>query len=220
MKSGAWYEGLLVALIKDKEPASRSYRYAARLIEREFPPDRGATTIGFCSTEGDRLSSDVVLMQAYCLQSELDCEVLVIDARARDTGGGLSSRLGMQQRPGFAELLSEGLDRFDDCLQPSGVEGVTVLPRGGLSGSLLVTPRAALAALLQRARARFPYVLMQVGAVGADTRNLIIASAADAVMLVGLEEKTLMRRLQGDERRLRSGGIERVHVVLVSAHAG
>lgn len=214
--SAPWYEALLDSLVGQREQASRSYRYMARMIEREFPTSAGGVALALCCPDGDRTSSAVLLMQAVYLQSELERDVLIIDARARDMGGGLSARLGMDRQPGFTELLSEGPARLAEWTRPSGVAGVTVLPRGGIDGSALIVHRRHLTELIAQAKTRWPYILVQLGAVAADTRNLVIATFVDAVLLLGQEEKTRLQVLEAAQSQLHDNGVEDVRLVLTA----
>lgn len=211
-----WYEGLLDAVLKEREPASRSYRYLSRLIEREYPTQAGGVALAFCSPDDDALSSTVLLMLAYCLQSELGSSVLLVDARAKDGGGGLSRRLALDAQAGYAELLADGPANFDQMRQPSGIDRVAVLPRGAQDGAPLVVQRQHLAALLAQARARHDYVLVQLGSVISDTRNLVTATHADAVLLLAHEDRTLLRTLDAAQQLLHDNGVADVRAIIAA----
>lgn len=217
-KPAARLDGLRDAMSRKREPASRSYRYLAHLIERAYPRGEGGTALAVCCTDGDALAGDMVLMQAYCLQSEIGASVLMIDARARDVGGGISDRLGLESQPGYADMLLRGGADLDALVRRSGVDQVDVLPQGSGNGSVVVH-RAHLSALIAHAKTRYDYVLLQLGSVIADTRNLVTATHADAVLLIAREDQTLMRELAATQELLEANGVEDVRVVLAAKPA-
>ncbi|TXH35875.1 MAG: hypothetical protein E6Q94_03565 [Burkholderiaceae bacterium] len=214
-----WYETLLDSVVKEREPASRSYRYLSRLIEREYPRTDSGVVLGFSCANDDQLSTNVLLMQAYCLQSELGGSVLLIDARVKNDGGGISQRLGLDHQTGYAELMREGPAEMAALIQATTVPNVSVLPQGGQAGKPLVVHRQHLTTLLEQARAGYNYVLLQLGSVTADTRNLVSATHADAMLLLAHENKTLMRELLAAEQLLRGNGVDDVRVIVAAGES-
>jgi Mrp family chromosome partitioning ATPase len=215
----SWMDELRGAVGREREPASRSYRYLARMIERSYPAEQAGAVMALCSTDGDALSRDVTLMLAYGLQSELDAPVLVIDARAREQGGGLSPRLGVDDRPGYVELLQRGAAELGGFTVSSSVPGIDVLPRGGQDITLAVH-RLHLETLLSQCRAKYRYVLLQLGSVIGDTRDLLAATQADAVLLVAEEERTLMREVDASRELLIASGVTDCQIVLAARPSG
>jgi cellulose biosynthesis protein BcsQ len=203
-----------------REPASRTFRYMSRLIERDFARDDGGPCLAFSSPDDDRITANALLMLAYCLVGEIGGRVLVVDARLNPRPGGITARLGLQSVAGFAEALgdrpAEGLQR----VRPTAVEGVDVLPSGvsTMRGALPVD-RTRLKELFASAKAAYDRVLVQVGSVQRDTRNLLTAAEADAVFLIADENRTLMSTLDDCRRLLLSNGIDDVRVVLSAGGA-
>src|SRR5688572_10807087 len=103
-----WYGKLRDIVLRSPEPASRSYRYMSRRIEREFPVSDNGICLAFTSSGSDRTTTEALLMLAYCLRTELDSRVLIVDARLRDADTGLTGRLGLLEARGFAEIVREG----------------------------------------------------------------------------------------------------------------
>lgn len=198
------------------EPASNSYRYLSRLLDREHPRAGGGVVLAFNCPDDDLLTTSVLLMQAYCLQSELESSVLIVDARVSDGGRGVSERLGLQGARGYADVLATGLAGVELFIQPSGVSGISVLPQGVGVTQRVVAVQESLAALLEYARKRYGHILLQVGPVLEDTRSLVAASQADAVLLLGHEHKTMMATLDASRQILESNGARAVHAVVVA----
>jgi Mrp family chromosome partitioning ATPase len=73
--------------------------------------------------------------------------------------------------------------------------------------------------LLEQARAGYNYVLLQLGSVTADTRNLVSATHADAMLLLAHENKTLMRELLAAEQLLRGNGVDDVRVIVAAGES-
>ena len=212
-----WYERLLDSVVKTREPASRTYRYMSRLIEKEFDHRRGGVCLAFFSLDGDKLTSDALLMLAYCLRSELGSKVLIVDARVKDAAAGVGARLGLNGARGYADILREGLGGQPLPVQPSGVEGVDVLPFGRELGGSLTVDRARLRELIDAAKASYGHVLLQVSSVLADTRHVVTVEQADAAFALALENRTLMKSLDQSQRLLRASGINDLRVVVVGA---
>jgi cellulose biosynthesis protein BcsQ len=210
-----WYERLLDNVVKTREPASRTYRYMSRLIEKEFDHKHGGVCLAFFSLDGDKLSSDALLMLAYCLQTELGSKVLVVDARVKDSDGGISQRLGLGPARGYADLLREGVDGKGLPVRASGVPGVDILPIGNLESRTANVDRARLAQLIDVAKSQYNHVLVQVSSVLADTRYMVTVAQADAVFVLALENKTLMRSLDESRKLLRANGVNEPRVVVV-----
>jgi hypothetical protein len=210
-----WYERLRDIFLKDKTPASRAYRYMARLIEREFGGQGAGVCIAFSSPDSDKKTSDALLMLAYCLQSELDGKVLIVDARLKDQADGITGRLGLLESLGFAEVMREGFAGNENLIQSTNVPNVDVLPAGAPRGRMAMpVHRDKLGQLLGAAKARYGYVLVQVGSVLRDTRNLVTAAGTDAIFVFVAENRTFMKTLDDCRKLLLANGVSDVRVVI------
>ncbi len=207
----SWYEGLRDAVLKEREPASRTYRYLARLLERDFDTSAGGTCLAFFSPDDDRIAADTILLLAYCLRRELDSRVLLLDARVRDLGLGLSGRLRLASAPGYLNALGDDAGDGRDFIQRTAQDGVDVMPAGS-GGESVDLDR--LQTLLKRLKSGYQHVLMQTGPVAADTRNLGAAAQADAVFVVVREHQTLMRSISDCQTLMHNNGIADVRVIL------
>ncbi len=207
----SWYDGLRDAVLKGREPASRTYRYLARLLERDFDTSAGGTCLAFFSLDDDRIAADTILLLGYCLRSELDSRVLLLDARVRDIELGLSGRLRLASAPGYRDALRNNAGDGREFIQRTAQEGVDVMPAGG-GGA--VVDRDRLQTLLKGLKSDYQHVLMQTGSVAADTRNLGAATQADAVFMVAQEHQTLMRSVSDCQALMHNNGIADVRVIL------
>lgn len=205
-------------LFLPREPASRAYRYLARSLERDFKTSGSGVCLSFCAPDDDTIAADAVLMLAFCLQSELDSRVLIIDARFKSSAGGVSERLGIDNCAGFTDVLCPGTDTSTVFLQPTKLPRVCVLAAGNaLESSGQPADFERLKILLRRIRMRFNYVLVQVGSVLTDTRSLRTAAEADAVFLVAEENRTHMKLLDDCRGVLCGLGVADVRVVITGA---
>ena len=203
---------------KTREPASRSYRYMARLLDQAYGEREAGVCLAYFSPDDDRITADTLLMLGYCLQSELNSKVLLIDARARQIETGLTGRLHLSQRPGYAELLRDGCGRVDELVQPTAVPLVDVLAAGSVAlGNPALAGQENLSALLAHCRQRYQYVLLQVGSLLADTRNLQVAAQADATFLIAQENHTMLKQFDDSQRLLERSGLGPLRMVVTSA---
>ena len=208
----AWYERLSSIVLRSSEPASRSYRYMARLIEREFPVGERGVCLAFSSPDSDTVSTDAMLMLAYCLRSELEGRVLLVDARLRDREDGLTGRLGLLEASGFAEVMAGEAGAPDTIVLPTAVAGVDFLPCG--KAGTAPADRERLGRLLDEVRTRYSHVLVQVGSVLKDTRSVVIVAQADAMFLLARENRTFMKSLDDSRELLDRSGVTDVRGVV------
>lgn len=212
-----WYGRLRGIVLRSQEPASRSYRYMSRLIEREFPAGESGVCLAFSSSDSDQMTRDALLMLAYCLRNELDSRVLVIDARFKEPEAGLTGRLGLLDAPGFVEILREGFAGNEALVRATAIAGVDVLPAGGAKGGgSIPVDRDKLRGLLDAAMARYDHVLLGVGSVLSDTRHVLTVAEADVVFLLARENQTFMKSLDDCRQLLQSNGVADVRVLVTA----
>ncbi|HST02107.1 MAG TPA: hypothetical protein VLJ84_10660 [Usitatibacter sp.] len=214
-RGARWLDRLKGVVVRNQEPASRSFRYLARLIDRELGGRTTGLTLAMLGVDRDDSPADALLMLAYCLRSELDSRVLVIDARLKDIGMGLTGQLGLESAPGYAQLMRDGIGNQAALVQDTRVTGVEVLPAGHpVAGAAADLDRSTLRHLLEWARAEYDYVLLQVGSPLNDTRNAVTAAEADAVFLLADEHQTFMKRLDDCRHLLMANGAQAVKIIV------
>lgn len=224
-ESGGGPDGLLAsgyARLRDAlrgraQPASLAYRHMARLIDREFERHDGGVCLAFASPDSDDAGAGALLMLAYCLQGELHGRVLLVDARLKDKSGGITGRLGLAQRPGFAEIVGGGFTGREDLVVATAVADVHALPAGDPAGRATSLDRDYLRAFLAAARARYDHVLVHVGSPLRDTRAVATALEARAVFLLARENRTFVSALEECRRVLADNGASDLRVVVTGA---
>jgi Mrp family chromosome partitioning ATPase len=195
--------------------AVRAYRYVSRTIAREFARGDSGAVLAFTCPDSDEACTNVMLLQADALREELESSVLLVDARGGDRGGGLTQRLGMEALPGFADLLAQPAADFSRLVQRTVLTGVDVLPRGTGAARGMGAMQGQLHLLVMWARTRYRHVLLQVGAVTTDTRNLVGALQADAVVVVAREHGTPLHLVEEADEVLRENGAPQVVALVV-----
>ena len=199
--------------------ASRDLRFLSRTIAREYPAASAqhGVVLAFSCPDEDALCADFMLLQADALCSELESTVLLVDARGSRHGGGITERLGLGGLPGVSDTIAAGPGAPAPPLCATGAPGVFVLPAGGGPAVGTSSFELGLASLLTWARPRYRHVLLQVGSVVADTRDLVAALQADGIVLVAREHRTMVSALDEASAVLRENGARDVSAVLVEA---
>ncbi len=108
--------------------------------------------------------------------------VLLIDGDLRK--GRLHDLLGLQSKPGLAELLREP-ENMDQFIQPSQVENLSFIARGSLlrnPGDLFLS--STLDAVLARLRERFDYIIIDSSPVFAADDATTLAPRMDGTLFV------------------------------------
>ncbi len=215
-----WRVTQALAEARPKEPASRSYRYMARLLDQEYGQRENGVCLAYFSPDDDRITADALLMLGYCLQSELNSKVLLVDARVRNIEAGLSGRLHLTQRPGYAELLRDGCEASRELVLPTAVPLVDVISAGTIAqDSPTQVAQDNLRSLIAHYRQHYQYVLLQVGSLLADTRNLQVAAQADAVFMIAQENHTMLNQFDDSQRLLERNGIGHLRMIVSTAAA-
>lgn len=199
------------------EPASLSFRHMSRLIDLEFDRRERGACLAFASPDSDDAGAGALLMLAYCLRSELQGRVLLVDSRLKDKSGGITGRLGLAHQPGFAEIVRDGFGGREDLVHATAVAGVDVLPAGDPAGRAIPLDRDNLRGLLAAARSRYDHVLVQVASPLRDTRAVMTALEADAVFLLAEENRTFVKTLDECRKVLVDNGAGDVRVVVTGA---
>jgi MinD-like ATPase involved in chromosome partitioning or flagellar assembly len=157
-------------------------------------------------------------MLAFCLQSELETKVLIVDARLKLPFEGVTGRLGFQNAPGFADVLRVGFKGSNGLIRATPIANVSFLPAGlTWQGSPAVIDRPRLSELFDALRNEFDFVLVQLGSVLADTRTLITAEEANTVFIVAEENRTYLKSLDECFRVLVNHGVRDVRTVVTGS---
>jgi Mrp family chromosome partitioning ATPase len=206
-------------VVAPHEPSPRDLQFLSRTIAREFraPDADNGVVLAFSCPDADALCTDFMLAQADSLGRELESTVLLIDARGRRREGGLTERLGLAGKPGVADAIAAGSGVAVPEPHRTPLPGVAILPAGlaTLPGSAAF--EAGVASLVAWARPRYRHVLLQVGDVAGDTRDLLAAVQGDSAVIVAREHQTSLGALQECATLLRENGARDVSAVIVEA---
>lgn len=194
---------------------ARGLRFLSRALAREYPAaatEPGAV-LAFACPDGDALCADFVMLQADALSAELEGAVLVVDARGARREAGITERLGLAEVPGLSEMMVSGTG--EPQVRSTVAPGVFVLSCGRSDLPGTVAFQRGIASLLTWARPRYRYVLLQIGSIVIDTRDLLAALQADGVLLVAREHHTLLAGVEEAAAILRENGAKSVRSVLI-----
>ena len=203
----------LAQLRRPPVSAALSYRYLARQIAVDLPrADRGRTVL-LSAVVGPASNNEAMLMFSHALAEELDCRVLLIDGTFGEWG--ISAVLGHAGAPGLVDLVHDGDRGAGDLIQTTSRRNISVLPAGrtGIERPLPIRT-GQVAALLEQAGQGFDYVLVQQGAITADTRYLPFAAKSDLVLLLAEEGVTLVGELDRSLDVFRGHQISSVRLML------
>ena len=190
----------------------------ARLIDRDFTRGSPGACLVFVSLATDDISANTLLMLAHAICKELGRRVLLVDARFGNQSLGISGRFGLTEHLGFSDAV-QGLAKLEDLIRPTTVANVDVLPAGDASDWFAPVDRQKLKDVFDAARARYDFVLVQVGAPDNDTRAVLTAAEGDAAFLLALENHTYMRILDNCRKVLVDNGVKDLRVVLTNGRA-
>ena len=172
--------------VQPRPPAATgglSFRYLARQIDIDLPLNGRGRTILVSSPAPLGLSNEANLMFAHCLATELGRRVLMVDGTFSDRGVG--SALGHAGAPGLLDVVCEQGFSLAQLVQPTACENVWLLPAGRTAvPHTLPIEATRIAAFYAEACGRYDYVLLQQGAIYAESRYLQFARQADMVLVL------------------------------------
>ncbi|MBI3466178.1 MAG: polysaccharide biosynthesis tyrosine autokinase [Planctomycetes bacterium] len=121
---------------------------------------------------------------------------------------------GIPNEPGLAELLA-GQVSFSDAVNKSYGSNVHVLPAGKLTSN----PHGLLGndsfnAVLEEARARYRYIIIDTPPVLAASEALLLAASADAALMCVMRDRSSMDKVARTYARLKGSGANLLGAVL------
>jgi Mrp family chromosome partitioning ATPase len=156
--------------------------------------------------------STVTLGLASTMAAAARQGVLAVDLAA--SGPALTSRLGLYPRCGLSEVLAKEAGRSEAIVE-SPIPRLFVLGRGrALLDLSYPASLALLEDLLKALRSDFDYLIIDGGALKTSPDSLLVASRADAVVLVVQAERTGTETVREASERLRLAGANLPGVVL------
>lgn len=186
-------------LLPQQKYASRAYRYLGRKLVADLASVESTPQIVFSSTGDLELNSEILLMLAYFLQDEFDCNVLLIDGTFRK--GGVSDYLGIDSRTGFTDYICGAYAHPKPLVTGTANQNIFVMPAGStvFPGPQHLEPNA-LRSRLKAAESGFEYVFIQQDCILEDSRYLRFNEIADIVLLHVAERETRITELEACQK--------------------
>lgn len=172
----------------DKVTAER-YRILRTNVLRAAAPH---SAIGITSVSpGDgKTTTSINLAGALALKNEL--RVLLVDADLRRRGVALM--LGIEQKPGLAEILAGECGPEEGIVAAGNLPGLFILPAGAPTSSPAeLLDSAALAHLAADLREQFSYVVFDTTPVGVVADYSLVEKVCDHTMLVVRPDHTVRK---------------------------
>jgi capsular exopolysaccharide synthesis family protein len=193
-------------------PAAEAYRALRTNLNYLTPPRAPRVIVVTSALPGDGKTTTVVNLAITLAQQGQ--RVILIDAETRR--GTVHEAFGIPPSPGFFDLMY-GQASPGECIRRVSMEtggSVDVLPLGSSPSvnpaDLLVSTR--LQPLFDRLRQQYDYVLLDTPPLNLFTDAALIASNADALLLVARSDKT-----DRDELKFAVAQLRNVQVVLAGA---
>ncbi|WP_052364898.1 polysaccharide biosynthesis tyrosine autokinase [Halotalea alkalilenta] len=203
---------------------------SADLLARRFPGDQSIealrnlrTSLHFAMLESrDKalmitgpspdIGKSFVCMNLAAVCAQAGQRVLLIDADMRK--GYLHHTFKLSGRPGLSELLSNTATQAE-VIHPTGIEGLDLLPRGGLPpnpSELLMQPSLQL--LLESAKDSYDLVIIDSPPVLAVTDAGIIGHQVGTTLLVARFQRNTRKEIDVARKRLINAGVSVKGVIL------
>ena len=201
------------SLLPTKRLASKTYRFLAQQIVADLTDVKGTPKIVFSSTGDLEVNSEILLMLAFFLQDETDCNVLLVDGTFRK--GGISDQLGINNPVGFMDYLCGEHWKPNPLITGTVNKNIFVMPAGStpfLGPQFL--QRDLLKSRLETAARGFRYLIVQQDCVLNDSRYLGFNEIADLVLLHAVERETRLRELEDCQKVYGDHMIRDVRLIL------
>lgn len=217
LMAGVWQSmlGLLRSGNDDSDRRGTASQLALRL-DRELANEHRACTVFIAGTDDDTAGAEACAELGLTLAEEYGRSVLIVDATFGKQGIG--AMLGDGSAPGLVDLLEKddfGTHQLRALCQPTVNELVSWLPAGQRSNGHVASMHAKrLRAFLDVASETSDFVLVQGANVIAGGRSLAFVSLCDAALVVVLEGKTRVERIEQARDILLDCGGSRVGLVL------
>jgi len=196
--------------------AHGTFSLLALRMERDLQREGKGHSIFITAADEDAAGVEAVVELGWCLAEDLGHSVLLVDG-AFDIRA-LSAALGLDDKPGLAELLEasepEGTT-LQAVLQPTRHERVFVLPHGKDVADRAIRVEA-IRQVLASACERFDFVLVHGSLLAKGSRSMAFSSLVDASLLIAVEGKTMLDEVTRGQRLLNDCGATRVALVLAN----
>ena len=191
------------------------YRRLALQLQHELVAAGALRSVLLATPNRSVLAAHTSPCLAFCMAEELGLRVLLVDASGQDRE--LSRSLGCEHQRGYTDLVAEpGQDPLLLCV-PTSHTGVHFLPAGTLPAVTMGRHQDAIPKLLAQLQTGFDFVVLCGGSVLHDTAALAATPHVGTVLLMPVENETLVADLDAAQKALRFCKARHIGVVMVSA---
>ena len=205
------------ATTTDLDSTAAPYRRLALQLQHEFSADGLGCCLMLCTPNRATLASLAGPCLAYALAEELGQRVMLIDASGAD--GHLSRTMGCDFQLGWSDLLADEARAIEPMVLPTSHPGVSFLPAGTVPDAVSGRHQGAIPRLLERARAQHPFLILSGGSVLHETAALAAAPHVATVMLMPVENETLVADLDAAQKALRLCKARHIGIVMIAGGA-
>jgi len=221
--STGWLGRLFAAGVKRLDSAH--FRRLAMQLEVDLPDSPVGHAVVLTSAVAGDQSIGAAAALAFSLADEFDKRVLLIEGSITPP---VSDRVDSAHIQGFIDLLGDEAatgeqlaDRAAKFIKPTDHDRVFVLPSGARQTDR--PPRLRynrLPAALNAFRAKYDYVLIQAGPILEDPSARALATVADRVLLIAVEDRTRLEHLESARAALAESKSCKVGIVLLKPRRG
>jgi hypothetical protein len=203
---------------RDAEPDLTAYRRIALQLHFDLSSPGQSRSVLLAAPRGPGLCSHAAAALARCMGDFLRKPVLLVDGCT--AAGNVSELMHCSANLGFADALANPDIPLEELTIPTGSDCVFFLPCGpSIIRTDQVTPER-FQAFLQRAQARYDFVLLAGGDILKDPLALVMAPLVGCVTLVVFENESRIDDLDAAQDSLRICGARKVGLVWASSSGG
>jgi Mrp family chromosome partitioning ATPase len=199
------------------ESGAAPYRRLALQLQHELSAAQSPRSVLIATPNRSALPAHASPCLAYCLAQELDLRVLLVDASGQDHT--LSRIFGCEQRLGYSDLLSQSGQILASCVLPTSHKSVQFLPSGTVPTASMGRHQGAIPGLLAQALQSHDFVVMSGGSVLHDTAALAVTPYVGTVLLMPVENETLVADLDVAQKAVRFCRAQHIGVVMISGRS-
>jgi capsular exopolysaccharide synthesis family protein len=178
----------IIAFYDSKSPISEQYRSLRTNIQaiNSKTPIKALTITSSTHSEGKTITSiNLSISMAHDLNKK---RILLVDADLRRAS--ITRYLGLDEHPGLADLILDGLN-LDDALLNIGIENLTILPAGKIPhnpAEILGSPK--MSGLISLLKTKYDYIIFDSPPIISVTDAGVIGAQTDGVIMVIKANKT------------------------------
>jgi MinD-like ATPase involved in chromosome partitioning or flagellar assembly len=170
-----------------------AYRRLALQLHLDLSGSNGRRSALFVTANSSAICAQGSVEVASCLAGQVCRPVLLMDACPENPE--TSRILQSNGSRGFTDFLTDPKLRLDELVLPTTCENVSFLPAGAIFNRSGAAPPQSVKTVLNTVEAKYDYVLLSGGSVLHDPTTLALAPHVGCVLLLVIENQTLMEDL-------------------------